>query len=324
MGFAHGLFFEDTMQIIKALSEATNSTRQETEGYLKDAPEKYKVYYIAKRTHGYRRIAQPTKKLKEYQRALIQLLDLPVHPCATAYRKNHSIKQNAEKHKNNQYLLKMDIENFFNSITPELFIHQLILNDINIDGESLDWIIKTTFWNPSKKNDKLILSVGAPSSPEISNFCMYDFDKKILDLCKSEKITYTRYADDMTFTTNIKGILFGLPEKIKGILKETFKSKLNINNRKTKFSSKRHNRHITGITITNDNRISIGRKRKRYIKHLIFQFTKNKISSDEISRLNGYLSFAENIEKSFIKNLEKKYGKETITKIRSQHERKDD
>ena len=61
------------------------------------------------------------------------------------------------------------------------------------------FIEKILFWQPIKhRKTKLILSVGAPSSPVISNFCMYEFDNRIHAACNKLEITYTRYADDLT------------------------------------------------------------------------------------------------------------------------------
>ncbi|MCQ4912852.1 reverse transcriptase domain-containing protein, partial [Phocaeicola vulgatus] len=68
----------------------------------------------------------------------------------------------------------------------------------------------------------LVLSVGAPSSPEISNFCLYNFDKILFEICESQNIKYTRYADDLTFSTNTKDTLFTLIPIIRRLLKECF------------------------------------------------------------------------------------------------------
>ncbi|PIT11774.1 RNA-dependent DNA polymerase [Snodgrassella alvi] len=289
--------------------------------FLLNAPKMYKVYKILKRTHGYRVIAQPAKQLKEYQRKFIKIFSqyLVVHEYAMAYQKNKNIQQNAEIHKNNSYLLKMDFENFFNSITPALFWNEWEnINPDIFDENEKNLFSRLLFWNPNRKRtqrENLILSIGAPSSPLISNFVMYRFDKLITQYCLDKNINYTRYADDLTFSTNIKNILYQIPVEVSKNLNLLFGNKLRINNSKTVFSSKAHNRHITGITITNNNKLSLGRERKRYIRALVHQYKYAQLEKADIQYLKGLLNFCKSIEVSFIHSLAQKYGNETLKNI---------
>ncbi|MCO6524336.1 MAG: retron St85 family RNA-directed DNA polymerase [Candidatus Schmidhempelia sp.] len=289
--------------------------------FLLNAPKMYKVYKILKRTHGYRVIAQPTKQLKEYQRKFIKIFSqyLVVHEYAMAYQKNKNIQQNAEIHKNNSYLLKIDFENFFNSITPALFWNEWENTNPDIfDEDEKKLFSRLLFWNPNRKRtkqEKLILSIGAPSSPSISNFVMYRFDKLITQYCLNKNINYTRYADDLTFSTNTKNILYQIPAEVSKNLNLLFGNKLRVNNSKTVFSSKAHNRHITGITITNNNKLSLGRERKRYIRALVHQYKYAQLEKADIQYLKGLLNFCKSIEVSFIHSLAQKYGNETLKNI---------
>ncbi|MDN5651795.1 MAG: hypothetical protein L0G51_04085, partial [Lactococcus lactis] len=82
------------------------------------------------------------------------------------------------------------------------------------------------------------------------------------------------------------------------------------------FSSKKHNRHVTGITITNNDELSIGRAKKRYIKHLVHNYIEEKISLEDLNYLRGYLGFVKYVEPNFLISLEKKYTQTVIQKIR--------
>ena len=278
------------------------------------APKKYKVYTIPKRTHGRRTIAQPAKPLKFIQRHFVELYPLPAHSNSMAYRSDYSIKDNAEFHKNNDYLLKMDLANYFNSLSSEIFWNEYHGNKIGLGlEESKFWVDSLLFWQRAEAN--LVLSVGAPSSPMVSNFCMYRFDQMLTSYCIKNDIFYTRYADDLTFTTNKKGVLFKVPTEVKTYLKALFGNALSINHQKTVFSSKAHNRHVTGLTITNDKSVSLGRKRKRYIKHLVHYFILNKLDKEDILHLKGLLSFAKYTEPSFYHALNKKYGTDLVKSI---------
>ncbi|EPL3165784.1 retron St85 family RNA-directed DNA polymerase, partial [Acinetobacter baumannii] len=143
------------------------------------------------------------------------------------------------------------------------------------------------------------------------------FDIALSEICHKKNISYTRYADDLTFSTEYANILFDLPLIVSKILMDLYGGSLEINHLKTAFSSKKHNRHVTGITITNEGKISLSRKKKRYIKHLIHKFIFGSIEINELTYLKGYFSFIQHIEPDFLSRLKSKYSDETINLIRS-------
>ncbi|EGV6832094.1 RNA-directed DNA polymerase, partial [Salmonella enterica] len=132
---------------------------------------------------------------------------------------------------------------------------------------------------------------------------------------------YTRYADDLTFSTNNKDVLFDIPDMLENVLPKYSLGRIRINHEKTVFSSKGHNRHVTGITLTNDNKLSIGRERKRKISAMIHHFINGKLSTDECNKLVGLLAFAKNIEPSFYKSMVMKYGSDNIYKLQKQKDK---
>ncbi|MBO2630872.1 RNA-directed DNA polymerase [Shewanella algae] len=278
----------------------------------------YKVYKIPKRTIGFRLIAQPTPKIKNIQRSIIAELAplLKIHKSATAYIQGKSILDNARVHRASNYLLKLDLENFFNSITPDIFINSLKNQGIELSAKNSNLLIQLLFWNRSRKrNGNLVLSVGAPSSPFISNIIMYDFDKKLYQYCKSIGASYTRYADDLTFSAKEKSVLQRIPNEVKRLLFKEFSNEIRLNNSKTVFSSKAHNRHVTGITLSNNNKLSLGRDRKRYISALVHKFTLSLLDEDDILHLKGLIGLAKFIEPEFIERLESKYGNSFILNL---------
>jgi retron-type reverse transcriptase len=300
------------MELVSELSQMLSYTEQDTLKLILNAPYKYRVYTIPKRAHGRRTIAQPTKEVKKLQKFFIKNHPFPSHSSSMAYRKNFSIKNNAEAHKDNAYLLKMDLANFFNSIVPEILWSAWVKFWPLPETIEMRLIENIIFWN---NNNQFTLSVGAPSSPDVSNFCLFQLDESIYKYCSNNNISYTRYADDLTFSTNEKNNLIQVPSLVADFLKNIFGTKISINHQKTVFSSKAHNRHITGITITNDGTISVGRERKRYIKHLIHQFSLGKLSSEDIKHLRGLISFAQHIEPNIISSLCNKYSLDLINMI---------
>lgn len=285
------------------------------------APRRYKVYDIPKRNgKGSRTIAQPTKLIKAIQRECIEYLSklFPVHFTATAYVKGKSIRDNALKHKNNRFLLKMDFKNFFNNITEYDFRKyiQKHRTDYNISWTEKDCedLCNIFFWCP-KNTYKRILSVGAPSSPSLSNILMYDFDAIIYKYCSENDVVYTRYADDLTFSCNKAFKLKDVEKYVTDISKAIDSPTLVINEDKTVHTSKKKNRHVTGITITNDGQLSLGYKRKIVLKSLIHKYANNELDENSILYLKGMLNFATSIEPDFIQRMKNKYGEDTVSAI---------
>jgi RNA-directed DNA polymerase len=305
-------------KLYRSLCESLSITRSSLSRFSEKAPNKYKVYTIPKRTSGKRVIAHPSKPLKVIQKALVKELSAKLipHDTAFAYRENLSIKDNAMVHVKSKYLLKMDFSEFFNSISPAMLFTACVRNNIYWSDAEKRLLTSLLFWNKTKsQNMKLVLSVGAPSSPLISNFVMYEFDFSISEYCKKNKISYSRYADDITFSTSQKNTLFHMPEKVRDLLVTFYGNQLLVNKLKTRFSSKAHNRHVTGVTLTNDNKLSLGRERKRLVSALIHKYKIGIVDDSDKYYLQGLLSFCLSIEPDFVDRMKQKYSNKVINSI---------
>lgn len=305
------------MSLIENLSKSLYLEARELLHFSLTSPYRYKVYEIPKRNgRGTRTIAHPSKELKYVQRKLIHLLEeiLPLHDAAAAYRKGQGIRENASLHMTNPYLLKMDFKNFFPSISPTIFFKSLAVQGLEFGADDHLLLERLLFWRPVRSGG-LILSIGAPTSPLISNFIMYQFDKNVSDFCGEQKIVYSRYADDITFSTKIREILFEIPGFIEQLLGAEFGDAIQVNQEKTVFSSKKHNRHVTGITLTNEGILSVGRARKRLVSAMIHRYSKGLLSEEDVYRLQGELSFIRHIEPSFQERMIAKYGPEVLAKL---------
>ncbi|RYU45708.1 RNA-directed DNA polymerase [Aliivibrio finisterrensis] len=288
--------------------------------YLAKLPSShYKVYKIPKRTFGFRVIAQPTPELKCIQREIVKQIKpyVKIHNVAKAYVDGVNIKDNAYVHVKSNYLLKLDLENFFNSLTPSMFLSALNYQEIELVNKEVDPLIELLFWNRTKKKrPNLILSVGAPSSPFLSNFIMYEFDKIVMNHCMKLNINYSRYADDLTFSTSEKGVLCMIPKFIEKVLCDLHDGKIKLNYSKSVFSSKAHNRHVTGITLSNNNKLSLGRDRKRYIRALLHKFSTESLQyEDDINHLKGLIGFAKMVEPSFFEKMKTRYGSKVFVDL---------
>ncbi|QJY36936.1 RNA-directed DNA polymerase [Vibrio europaeus] len=305
-------------QLFDTFREQLALSNDELSSYLHTIPFRYKRFYIDKRNSDEKRlIAQPAKAVKTLQRYAISEIEdeLPIHSSAMAYCKGRGIKENALVHAKSRYLLKLDLKNFFESISPEILLSVISKHSIELCDNDKFLISNLFFWK-LRRNSHLKLSVGAPSSPFISNVIMYFFDKDLAEKCNEMNVSYTRYADDMTFSTQDSNILYKIETIVRKLLKFHFDNKLTINRSKTVHSSKAHNRHVTGVTLDNHGRISLGRDNKRSLRAGVYNFTQGRLNKDEAMKLRGKLGFAKYIEPKFILRLEKTFGKDVIDELK--------
>ncbi len=307
----------DKKELYNDISQDLFLSEKKVERVFIRSPHTYKRYSIPKRGGGKREIAQPARETKYIQSWLIENVysKLPVHEAATAYRQGRGIKENVETHKDNKYFAKFDFENFFPSI-KEICVLRLLERHFygDYEAESLAVMARVAcIFQPSVK--ELCLSIGAPSSPIISNAVMYDFDMEVSEWSASKGLTYTRYADDMIFSTNTKDNCREIQNKILESSERMVGVNLSLNTKKTTFLSKKSQRRVTGLIVNNDDQVSLGRAKKREIKALVHRFDIGALSDDDLNYLQGLLGFAKHVEPSFISSLCRKYGPEVIFKV---------
>ncbi|MDR2014350.1 MAG: retron St85 family RNA-directed DNA polymerase [Azoarcus sp.] len=270
---------------------------------IRTAPIRYKVFHIPKQGSrgGSREVAQPAREVKVIQRWLMAHFErfLPLHKAATAYHAGASIKNNALRHVDSDYLLKMDFENFFPSILMADIIRHLEVHCAqNYDSSAIRLIAYVCTWAP-KRQGPLRLCIGAPCSPLLSNSVMFDFDTQLALAAAADGIRYTRYADDLTLSARRSGVLANYPGFISKIAEGLAYPKLKLNEKKTVFASRAGRRVITGVTLTADHKLSIGRTRKREIRAMYHRMTLERLSPKEQEKLAGLIAFANDIEPGF-------------------------
>jgi len=301
----------------KILHDASGISEDQLQRLVARSPHAYKTYSIPKKSGGVRIIAQPAKETKFLQYWLITNVfsHLPVHACASAYKPDASIKKNAYMHSQNPYLSKFDFEAFFGSIKKNDLVSHLskYLSEV-FSTDDIERIARLSCISP-KNGTGLCLSIGAPSSPILSNSIMYEFDSMIQDWCFTKNIIYTRYADDLTFSTDHKEVCSEIDPTIREIIFKLNYPRLKINEKKSIHLSKKNQRRVTGVIINNEGELSIGRDRKRTISSLIHRFSLGTLSVEEIYNLQGLLGFSSDIEPDFISRMKNKYGFELLDSI---------
>ena len=222
----------------------------------------YYEFKIKKKSGGYRTIYAPEQSKKYIQKLINNILQKKyknIDPgCVYGFNSNvpENIKANARNHLNKKFLLNIDIKNFFPTITSVMVRDIFMQKPFNYNLQiATVFAMLTTFKNS--------LPTGAPSSPIISNFIFTPTDLKLLELTKKYKITYSRYADDLSFSSNDE-ITDNIISEISAII-ETSGFKLNTKKHRL---LKHYNRQtVTGITV--NKKLNVNRKYIRKIRAIL-------------------------------------------------------
>jgi RNA-directed DNA polymerase len=272
---------------------------------IKTAPLRYKIFEIPKKAGGVREVAQPAREVKAIQRWLMQELVrwLPVHDGATAYRQGASIRKNAEAHRHSRYMLKLDFTSFFPSIlADDIYAHLERHCSQHLDASARKLIAYVCCW-ARKRQPPLRLCIGAPSSPLLSNSIMFEFDTRVSSMANEDGIVYTRYADDITLSCRNRGRLDCYVDVVERLLSDIAYPRLTLNQAKTVRASRAGRRIVTGLILTPEGGVSIGRQRKRLIRAMYHRKVLGQLAPDDLLQLEGFLSFADSIEPGFSRRL---------------------
>lgn len=268
----------------------------------------YKEYPIPKKSGGTRIIHHPARELKLLQRWLLRyvLPKLPIHDAASAYRKGQSIRINAQHHVANNYLLRVDFEDFFHCLRGA-DVERALTTNRNAFGETplSDYDIELVK-DIVCRFDRL--TIGAPTSPYLSNAIMFDFDSTWSTRVAAMNVRYSRYADDLYFSTDEPRTLSNVLTELRQYLVQSHIPALTINDRKTAFSSRKYRKLAAGLVLTPDRRVSIGRNKKRALKALVLKLKYRDLNPEEVVHLRGWIAFVRGVEPEFVKRLEDKYG----------------
>ena len=222
-----------------------------------------KLYYqfeIKKRSGGKRTIHAPAKRLKEIQKILASAFQEVYTPPREAhgYILQRGILTNSQSHIKRRIVFQVDLEDFFPSIHIGRVRGLLQSSMFNFSHEVADALAKLCTVRVAYANSHL--PQGAPTSPILSNFICYKLDKNLQKLARSNRCYYSRYADDISFSTDratlptsiavventaeINAVKVGLALKIE-LVNQGFK----INHEKTRMKTKRQRQMVTGIVV---------------------------------------------------------------------------
>ncbi|WP_057490147.1 retron Ec67 family RNA-directed DNA polymerase/endonuclease [Streptococcus orisasini] len=268
----------------------------------------YTSFEIPKKTGGTRTIYAPQKALKKLQKRFASLLweayvenfqptsnkkhkKLP--NVSHAFEKNKSIITNAKRHRNKKFVLNLDLEDFFGSFHFGRVRGFFLKNrDFQVPEEVATLIAQLTCYKGS-------LPQGAPSSPIITNLICQILDHRIVKLAKKYRLTYTRYADDLTFSTNAELPAESFEAFFTQLQDIIHRSGFSINHRKTRISDNGQRQEVTGLIV--NKKVNIKREYFKNTKAMAFHLYKDgQFEIDgkpgTIDQLNGRFAYIQQIE----------------------------
>ena len=261
--------------------------------YKKGIEESYKSFEIPKKAGGTRVIDSPNKQLKRIQRQLGKKI-YDIHKnyidqkriasnISHGFETGKGIITNARIHKNKKYLLNIDIANFFSSINFGRVQGYFNKSQEFMFSKEVSTIISQLVCYEKK------LPQGAPTSPIISNLIFNIVDLRILSLAKKYKLSYTRYADDMSFSTNNRAFQTDYIEFIQELKVLLKNSGFDINESKTRLEYYSSRQEVTGLTV--NKKINARRKFIKQTRAMVDQLLKT-----DSFKIDGVIGTEEQLE----------------------------
>ena len=265
--------FLDLLNVVKKFIEGENATPFSLSFFTQYANPKfcaydrYYIFKIKKKSGGERTIMAPYDtfgELLRYFNVVLQALFTP-HTNATGFVLGKSIATGAKMHTNKNYVYNIDLKDFFHSFDRKRVKWMFTQAPFNLSAERepLAFLLASLCTHPIEieGQTRIILPQGAPTSPTLTNILCYALDKKLSGLAKRFGATYSRYADDITFSSN-KSIF-----KKEAFLSELHRiitsQGLTINEKKTRLQEKEYRQEVTGLIV--NEKVNTYR---RYVKQL--------------------------------------------------------
>lgn len=272
--------------------------------YVRRIENLYTSFTIPKKSGGERTINSPSTDLKEIQKNIDRLLrkqqiifweENNIKPnISHAFSKKKSIMTNAKVHKNKRYVFNIDLQDFFDSFHFGRVRGFFEKNKNFLFPQNIATILaQLTCYNGS-------LPQGAPTSPIITNLICNVLDMKLLKIAKKFKLDYTRYADDLTFSTNNTNFLENFEEfkdRVEAVIKY---SGFKINEKKTRLQYKDSRQVVTGLVV--NKKVNINRyfyKETRSMANTLYKHGEFKINGEKgtLNQLEGRFAFINQIDR---------------------------
>lgn len=253
--------------------------------FVGEAERLYDRFPLKTRRRRPRWIEAPKPFLKLVQRRLLDrlLYEVPPHRAAHGFYPELSIITNAQVHVRSAWVISFDLKDFFPTTDVEK-VRQVLNKYYALEGKTLDTVLRLTCRGGS-------LPQGAPTSPHLANLAFFKGDELLSELAKEHALSYTRYADDMTFSGN------GLPNGFENLVDQIVRSVgYRLAGEKTKRMGRHQCQKVTGLVVNEG--VRLPREQRRRLRAIRREIETKGIESalarggfDSFCELNGHLAF---------------------------------
>ena len=243
----------------------------------------YTDFTIPKKSGGVRLISAPGELRKELQRKLLPLLDgvYKRGPSVHGFAKGRSVRTNALPHASRSVVINFDLKDFFPSISFQRIRGVFLGNPMR-----LDWTVANILAHMCSLDG--VMPAGAPTSPVLSNIICAKLDKRLAALAARLGGTYTRYADDLTFSFDrrldqLRSVAIideeGKPAVGASISEIVTSEGFSINMEKFRISTKGSRKTVTGLVVNE----KVNVKRSWYLKLESLIYAVEKFGLDTVA-----------------------------------------
>lgn len=233
---------------------------------LNSKTKKYRTFYIPKKSGGKREINAPMSQLNAFLWPINLILQSIYEPkvCVMGFTHGRSVVDNAKVHLGQNYILNLDLENFFTSIREARVWKRLQFPPFSFPADVASRIAGLCSIRITKEDGSVdhVLPQGAPTSPILTNIICEKLDRRLLGVAERYNLRYTRYADDISFSSMHSVLSIGgeVYNEIVSIIRE---QGFSLNDKKTRLLKKGTRQEVTGLILSD--KINTPRK---YIEEL--------------------------------------------------------
>ena len=269
-----------TIQSDSDLALRLGLTWPEVNEQARTAGSRYHVYPLLM-GHKKRWIEAPDAELKILQRRLLDRLLYELEPTrwAHGFTKGKSIVSNAAEHCGRQWVVSLDIKDFFPSVSRQQVAE--VLGEL-LPDESECQLVADLVTRRGR------LPQGAPTSPHLANLVVRSMDDRLNEMARSLDWNYTRYADDMSFSGDVEPRSI-LSEGRKIVSAAGFK----LSERKTTMRGQHQRQSVTGLVV--NEKLALPREKRRRLRAMLHRLERQgELDSgivESLATINGHLAF---------------------------------
>jgi retron-type reverse transcriptase len=253
----------------------------------------YVRYVIPKRNGGQRVILAPKRALKSLQRQVLAELvaKIPTAAAAHGFVQGRSITTNAGQHVGKRVVLGMDLKDFFPSITFQRVRGVFIAHGYSFSVASALALLCTEYdREPFDRNgEQFYISIGqrhlvqgAPTSPALANLVAWRLDRRLMGLAAKYAFSYTRYADDLTFSSENITAVGRLITNIKQIVAD---ERFELNEAKTRVARRARRQIVTGLVV--NDQVSTPRALRRRLRAILHNAQQSGLEPQQREQQRG-------------------------------------